>query len=697
MRSSLRRLLVFLSVLTLGVAFLPGPSSVAAGPAFRQVSEEARFRNLQDAAAQGAVAPLVLRDLLRDGTAEGFLMLAGDAALAGALASAPQGAGMSKAVLRATKPAYAAQKGRVLGRLSGITVLRDYDALPILFVRFDSQAAALQAVNDPEVKGIGGNERRRTSLAQSLPLIGQPIAAAAGDTGAGTSVAVLDTGVDYTRSAFGSCTSPGVPAGCKVAYAHDFAPDDGSLDDNGHGTNVAGIVVGVAPSTQILALDVFAGSTAWDDDIVAAINWAISNQSTYDTRAMNLSLGDGSAHTAACSEVGNPYVSAFANARTVGIMPVVAAGNDATPNGTFRNGISSPACTPGALSVGAVYDSNVGAGWVWGTPPDTCTDATTAADQITCFSQSASILTVLAPGAMIVAAGRTMGGTSQASPHVAGAVALLAAVNPSASLDVISSAIAGSGPTILDARNGVTSHRLYLPDAIAAVGTPTSGLQFSSSAYSVDESAGSVTITVTRGGDTSAAVTVDYATSDVTATAGADYTAASGTLPFGSGETSKTFAVSITADSVTEGNETVNLTLGNPTGGASLGTPSTAVLTIVEQAGIAVTVTGRLRGYLWTSGRYAIYPVGKNVLYVGKVVPNLAGSSLHFVLQSHPRRRWKTTSAADFAMGSDGTVTVRVRHRNLRVGLPYRLQCSFAGDATHLSGTSAWSYFRVVR
>jgi hypothetical protein len=93
----------------------------------------------------------------------------------------------------------------------------------------------------------------------------------------------------------------------------------------------------------------------------------------------------------------------------------------------------------------------------------------------------------------------------------------------------------------------------------------------------------------------------------------------------------------------------------------------------------------------------ALYPVGKNVLYTGKVVPNLAGSSLHFVLQSHPRRRWKRMSTADFAMGSDGTVTVRVRHRNLRVGVSYRLRCAFAGDATHLSGKSPWSYFKVVR
>src|SRR5262249_30541930 len=83
-------------------------------------------------------------------------------------------------------------------------------------------------------------------------------------------------------------------------------------------------------------------------------------------------------------------------------------------------------------------------------------------------------------------------------------------------------------------------------------------------------------------GGTSGAVSVHYATSDGTATAGSDYTAASGTLTFADGEASKTFTVTVLDDTLVEGNETVTLTLSNPTGGATLGSPASVVFTIVD-------------------------------------------------------------------------------------------------------------------
>jgi hypothetical protein len=105
-------------------------------------------------------------------------------------------------------------------------------------------------------------------------------------------------------------------------------------------------------------------------------------------------------------------------------------------------------------------------------------------------------------------------------------------------------------------------------------------LQFSASTYSASEDAGSVAITVNRVDGATGIVTVDYATSNGTATAGSDYTATSGTLTFNQGETAKTFSIPITRDSIFEVPETVSLTLNNPTGSAVLGTTPTAVLTI---------------------------------------------------------------------------------------------------------------------
>jgi hypothetical protein len=104
-------------------------------------------------------------------------------------------------------------------------------------------------------------------------------------------------------------------------------------------------------------------------------------------------------------------------------------------------------------------------------------------------------------------------------------------------------------------------------------------LQFSQAAVTVGEK-GAARIVVMRTDGVAENVTVDYATSNGTATAGEDYTAKSGTLKFGPGKKSQTITVPIRADKVDEPNETVLLTLSNPTGGAVLGPQSMATLTI---------------------------------------------------------------------------------------------------------------------
>jgi hypothetical protein len=100
---------------------------------------------------------------------------------------------------------------------------------------------------------------------------------------------------------------------------------------------------------------------------------------------------------------------------------------------------------------------------------------------------------------------------------------------------------------------------------------------FSINSVSVNEGAGTATLTVTKSGGTALTHAVNYATANGTATAGSDYTAASGTLSFTFAETSKTFTVAITNDTVYEGNETFAINLSAPTNGAVIGTGSATV------------------------------------------------------------------------------------------------------------------------
>jgi outer membrane autotransporter protein len=109
-------------------------------------------------------------------------------------------------------------------------------------------------------------------------------------------------------------------------------------------------------------------------------------------------------------------------------------------------------------------------------------------------------------------------------------------------------------------------------------------LQFSAENYAVNETARTVLVTVDRPNNTKAGVSVDYATVAGTASAGTDFTATSGRVSWGAGEAtpSKSFSVAITDDTLFEGSETFSVVLSNPLNGGSLGTPSTAVITITS-------------------------------------------------------------------------------------------------------------------
>ena len=393
----------------------------------------------------------------------------------------------SKDILSMKAAGFRSLKQNIMTAFSSseVETVKDYNNLPMMFVKVKSSNALQKLIDNQKVLQIYPNEKYVPFLTESLPLIHQDYTAGLATplTGTDTTVAVLDTGVDYTNSAFGPCISPDNPVDtCKVSFAQDFTLlDDGTLDDAAvrHGTNVAGIIVGVAPDTKIAALDVFTrdefGLYALTSDIIDAIDWCIANQIDRNIVAMNLSLGASVKYKMPCTN--DPFEIPIKTAKDAGILAAVAAGNDGWPDG-----LGTPACVPSAVSVGAVYDSDLKLGTMqWGI----CNDSTTAADKVTCFSNSTPFLTLLAPGSIIDAAGETMSGTSQATPHAAGTVAVLKSNveggHPEYTVDQTINLLKTTGKPVLDQRNGITKPRIDLrrmiitPDVTLTSNTSGSG------------------------------------------------------------------------------------------------------------------------------------------------------------------------------------------------------------------------------
>jgi hypothetical protein len=146
--------------------------------------------------------------------------------------------------------------------------------------------------------------------------------------------------------------------------------------------------------------------------------------------------------------------------------------------------------------------------------------------------------------------------------------------------------VALSNPSALTAiGNPGTATVTIAGDAAAAIGS----VQLSAPTYAVGQSAGSVTVTATRTGGSTGAISVGYATTSGTAVAGTAFTAASGTLNWASGDTSsKTFTVAISDATPFSGTESFSVGLSGATGGATLASPSSATVTITGNASAAV-------------------------------------------------------------------------------------------------------------
>ncbi len=253
-----------------------------------------------------------------------------------------------------------------------------------------------------------------------------------GIDGSGFATVIMDTGIDLDDPFFGAdANSDGVSD--RIVYTQDFTGSGGAGDVQGHGSNVSSIVAssdstytGMAPGADIIHLKVLgdngSGSFGW---LESALQWVVNNAVTYNIASVNLSLGDDGNFGTTKALYG--VSDEFAALAAMDVLVVAAAGNDFFTHSSVP-GVSYPAADANTLTVGAVYDSNVGGTWTYASGAKAFT---TGADHITPFSQRhATLVDTFAPGAPITGAGPgaglvTMHGTSQASPHVAG-VAVLA-------------------------------------------------------------------------------------------------------------------------------------------------------------------------------------------------------------------------------------------------------------------------------
>jgi hypothetical protein len=433
---------------------------------------------------------------------------------------------------------------RVVGRLSRSTRdVKRFATIPFIATTIDGDDLA-NLERMPEVASIEVDERLKPVLAQSAPLIGAPTAWAAGFQGTGWAVAVIDSGVQTSHPFLNgkliseACYSthdpdlfyyslcPGSAASSTALGSGANCP--GSITGCDHGTHVAGIAVGnngalhgIAPDAKLIAVKVATWDlvlnevTFFDSDVILGLERVYALRQTYNIAAVNLSLGRG-AFTSACDAISPSTTSIINTLASVNIATIAASGNDGRVDA-----ISIPACISTAISVGA----------------------TTKADSVADYTNSAAFLDLLAPGSGIFSSVptstyATFSGTSMAAPHVAGAWAVMKQRAPKASVAEVLAWLQQTGVGIFDPGNGLTKPRIRLNQAAAVACT------FSASA------AGSFTST---GG---------AAQFNVTATSGCGW-AATTSVPW----------LTITANQSGAGNAVVTVTVGpKPTAGSRTGT-----------------------------------------------------------------------------------------------------------------------------
>ena len=399
-------------------------------------------------------------------------------------------AGLSKAEVQAQRAAIAGAQDRVLSGLSakGLAPVSSHKYKYVPFMAMSVDTATLDALlASPQVESIEEDIPVPPTESWNMTTIGADVLHTAAVTGKDIAVAILDTGVQKTHPYLtGAVVSEACYSSSDAGYGNWSVCPGGVTDSTAvgsalpyggtcptgecdHGTHVAGIVAGrsgvagntnpgVAPEASIIAIQVFTafpgrycidgGSCAmsFTSDQIKGLERVLELAGTYTIASVNMSLGGGKySTTKACDNANKSRKAIIDSLRAAGIATVIATGNSG-----YCGFTGAPGCISSAVSIGA----------------------TDSSDLVASYSNSATFMSLFAPGSGIYSSIPATGyaswnGTSMATPHVAGAWALMKQKYPSASVTDILTAFNATGTSITDTGkcSKVTKKRINVDDA----------------------------------------------------------------------------------------------------------------------------------------------------------------------------------------------------------------------------------------
>jgi len=364
----------------------------------------------------------------------------------------------------------------------------------------------IDLLDHPDILSIEEDAINHAQLNQGISLI-NAFTVRNTYNGAGMSIAICDTGIDYTHPRLGNGRFPNT----KVIGGWDCGDNDSDpMDIAGHGTACAGIAAGdlgttgdyiggVAYGAKLYALKISSGTSgsAFTSDMIEAWEWSITHQNDDPANPIMIistSFGGGR-YFSTCDNESTGMTAAAANAVSAGITLFVSSGN----NG-YCDSMGWPACISDVNSVGAVYDATLGQnpppGYVGCISNESCVgtlgppcdekyyvDSPANADMVTSYSNSSSFLDIFAPSEWTTTTklgggywdtANGFGGTSAACPYAAGAAACLQSANKAKqgiflTPDQVKTKLISYGDPITDGKAGITKPRINLGDSIDSI------------------------------------------------------------------------------------------------------------------------------------------------------------------------------------------------------------------------------------